>query len=169
MALGKNNSPVASGPACSCQSPVATDLLVVLPSSLSVTADCLLGLATGLLVYYFGQSSNLPCLQVPKEPSRDGFGLEGRRKNKSGTSSIAEVLKQIPVQRPYLDPARDEVVWGGKYELLGAGCLWGSQDHLPSSSSIWAGQDELLFRGSGGVHCGDYLDLLSCLLVCDNL
>lgn len=68
-----------------------------------------------------------------------------------------------------LDPARDEVVRGGEYELLGTGCLWGSQDHLPSSSSIWAGQDKLLLGGSRGVHCGDYLDLLSCLLVCHNL
>lgn len=68
-----------------------------------------------------------------------------------------------------LDPARDKVVRGGEYELLGTGCLWGSQDHLPSSSSIRAGQDELLLGGSRGVHCGDYLDLLSCLLVCHNL
>lgn len=86
-----------------------------------------------------------------------------------GTSSVAEVRKQTPVNRPNLDPARNEVVRGGEYELLGTGCLWGSQDHLPSSSSIWAGQDELLLGGSGGVHCGDYLDLLSCLLVCYNL
>lgn len=71
--------------------------------------------------------------------------------------------------RDDLDPARDKVVRGGKYELLSTGCLRGSQDHLPSSSSIWAGQDELLLGGSGGVHCGDYLDLLSCLLVCHNL
>lgn len=75
----------------------------------------------------------------------------------------------MPIDRPHLDPARDEVVWGGEYELLGTGGLRGSQDHLPSSSSIWAGQDELLLGGSGGVHCGDYLDLLSCLLVCHNL
>ena len=75
----------------------------------------------------------------------------------------------MPVNRPNLDPARNEVVRGGEYELLGTGCLRGSQDHLPSSSSIWAGQDELLLGGSGGVHCGDYLDLLSCLLVCHNL
>lgn len=79
------------------------------------------------------------------------------------------VQKQMPVSRPHLDPARDEVVRGGEYELLGTGCLRGSQDHLPSSSSIWAGQDELLLGGPGGVHCGDYLDLLSCLLVCHNL
>lgn len=71
--------------------------------------------------------------------------------------------------RDDLDPSGDEVVRGGEYELLGAGCLRGSQDHLPSSSSIWAGQDELLLGGAGGVHCGDYLDLLSCLLVCHNL
>eukprot|EP00069_Balaena_mysticetus_P003100 bmy_16388T0 len=61
--------------------------------------------------------------------------------------------------RSYLDPARDEVVRGGEYELLGTGGLRGSQDHLPSSSSIWAGQDELLLGGSGGVHCVSALDL----------
>lgn len=71
--------------------------------------------------------------------------------------------------RDDLDPARDKVVRGGEYELFGTGCLWRRQDHLPSSSSIWAGQDELLFGRPRGVHCGDYLDLLSCLLVCYNL
>lgn len=80
-----------------------------------------------------------------------------------------QVHKQPPINRPYLDPARDKVVRGGEYELLGTGCLWRRQDHLPSSSSIWAGQDELLFGRSRGVHCGDYLDLLSCLLICYNL
>lgn len=80
-----------------------------------------------------------------------------------------QVWKQPPINRCYLDPARDKVVWGGEYELLGTWCLWRRQDHLPSSSSIWAGQDELLFGRSGGVHCGDYLDLLSCLLVSYNL
>lgn len=78
-------------------------------------------------------------------------------------------IEARPARGPYLDPARHEVVRGGEYELLGAGGLWGSQDHLPSASSIWAGQDELLLGGSRGVHCGDYLDLLSRLLVCHNL
>ena len=64
-----------------------------------------------------------------------------------------------------MDPAGDEVVRGSEYELLGTGGLRGSQDHLPSSSSIGAGQDELLLGGSGGVHRGDDLDLLSRLLV----
>ena len=41
-------------------------------------SGCLLGLATHLLVFYFNWGSNPPCLQVPKEPSRDGFGLHGR-------------------------------------------------------------------------------------------
>lgn len=68
-----------------------------------------------------------------------------------------------------LDSARDKVVRGGEYELLGTGGLRRSQDHLASSSSIWAGQDELLLGGTGGIHCGDYLDFLSCLLVCHNL
>lgn len=71
--------------------------------------------------------------------------------------------------RDDLDPARDKVVRGGEYELFGTGGLRGSQDHLPSSSSIWAGEEELLLGGSRGVHCGNYLDLLSCLLVCHNL
>lgn len=75
----------------------------------------------------------------------------------------------MPVSRPYLDPARDKVVRGGEYELFGTGGLRGSQDHLPSSSSIWAGEEELLLGGPRGVHCGNYLDLLSCLLVCHNL
>ena len=71
----------------------------------------------------------------------------------------------MPVNGSYLDPAGDEVVRGSEYELLGTGGLRGSQDHLPSSSSIGAGQDELLLGGSGGVHRGDDLDLLSRLLV----
>lgn len=118
-------------------------------------------------------SSNPAMLVNPQGPSQ-GQIWPPRKASEGGQNGAEkqfkyQVQKQPPINRPYLDPARDKVVRGGEYELLGTGCLWRRQDHLPSSRSIWASQDELLFGRSRGVHCGDYLDLLSCLLICYNL
>lgn len=67
------------------------------PFHLSTAADCLLGFAPHLRVFYFSQSITLPCLQVLKGTSRDGFGFQdkGRVRNKCRNKCLSTGLTWI--------------------------------------------------------------------------
>lgn len=121
-----------------------------------------------ILFLNLGQESSCHTCRSPQRPPRVGTGPFNQITDQVRNNTCSRKA-QTAAHRCYLDPAGHKVVRSGEYELLGTGCFWGSQNHLPGSSSIWTGQNELLFGGSRGIHCCDYLDLLSCLLVSHNL